>query len=95
MAVENLNKPSIRQEILKRMEEKGLTGNTIATIHKRNIKQSKNYAASNTALDMLYQLQEAYPIQKTLTANLNIDLSPDKLKEKREELMNELERIRQ
>jgi len=95
MAVENLNKPSIRQEILKRMEEKGLTGNTIATIHKRNIKQSKNYAASNTALDMLYQLQEAYPIQKTLNANINIDLSPEQLKSKRQELEEELDRIRQ
>ena len=95
MAVENLNKPSIRQEILKRMEERGLNGDTIATIHKRNIKQSKNYAASNTALDMLYQLQEAYPIQKTLNANINIDLSPEQLKSKRQELEEELDRIRQ
>ena len=92
IATENLAKPTIRQEILKRMEERGLNVDTITSIHKRNIKQSKNYAASNTALDMLYNLSEAYPVQKTINTNINIDLNT--LEEKRKEIQDELKRIR-
>lgn len=95
IAVENLQKPTIRQEILKRMEEVGLNVDTITSIHKRNIKQSKNYAASNTALDMLYNLAEAYPVQKSISLNLTANLEPEALKQRKKELQEELERIRQ
>lgn len=95
IATENLSKPTIREEILRRLEEKEVNVDTSVGTLKRNIKQSKNYAASNTALDMFFNLTESYPTPKTINTNININLAPEALKERKEALEEELNRIRE
>ena len=96
IASENLRKPNIREVILEELEKQGMTQDTTAKIHKRNITQAKNISASNVALDMKYRLEGAYAPEerttRTITMNLNspedIEKALQILKEQMKELDN-------
>ena len=73
IAHENLTKPYLQEALGERLRGLGLDDERIAAIHRRNLEQSENISASNTALDMLYKLSGAYAPEKR--ANLNVSLN--------------------
>ena len=64
-ASEALAKPIYQTKIQEAMEKAGLTNDFIAEVTKRNIKQSKNYAASNSAMDMVHRIEGKLPAHNT------------------------------
>lgn len=64
-----------REAILAALEKQGLTQDEISKIHKRNVKQGKNLPASNAALDMLYKIGGTFAPEKSMSVNVNVDVS--------------------
>lgn len=69
---ENLQKPYIRNALLKAMEEKGISEVMLVKEHKKIVTQDKNLPAKNTALDMMYRLRGDYAPEKHASINLTI-----------------------
>lgn len=75
IANKNLSKPVFIKAIIEELEKAHLNDAFAAKIHKRNLAQSKNLSASNTALDLYYRIKGYYEPQKNLNLNLNLDLN--------------------
>lgn len=90
IASDNLRKPKVQEKIKEAMEKAGLTHDFIAEATKRNIKQSKNYGASNSAIDIYHKLEGNYAPERR--ANLNINV-PANLDIAMKELLQELESL--
>lgn len=71
-----LVKANVRDAILAEMQNKRFNMAFVLDKHKRNIKQKKNYSASNAAVDMFYKLVGAYAPEERHNLNLNIPLDP-------------------
>ena len=72
-----LSKPDTQRQIAEVMKEQGLDSAFITKVTKRNIKQSKNYAASNSAIDMWHRLEGNYAPEKHANMNINIPVDID------------------
>ena len=75
-----------RSIIIEELEKIGVDDEYIARIHKRNIIQEDNIAASNVAIDMAYKLKRAYPKEDVAQQHLHIHLTDEELKQKVKEL---------
>jgi len=56
LAVENLAKPSIREEIAKLLADSGIEMATVLDIHRRNLVQDKHLPTSQKAVNDYYEL---------------------------------------
>lgn len=87
IASDNLRKPKVQEKLREAMEKAGLTHDFIAEATKRNIKQSKNYGASNSAIDIYHKLEGNYAPEKRANLNINVPADLDiAMKELLEEL---------
>ena len=91
MASTNLSKPSTRQALIKKLKEQGLNLSHASKIHKRNIDQDQNYAASNSALELYYKLQKIIDPKNEGDKHLHLHLNNEeeanqRLKEIREQV---------
>ena len=85
-ASEALAKPIFQTKIQEAMQRAGLTNDFIAEVTKRNIKQSENYSASNSAMDMVHRIEGNYaPEKKT---NLNLNLTVEQAEQELKDLLN-------
>ncbi|OGG39123.1 hypothetical protein A3I34_02825 [Candidatus Jorgensenbacteria bacterium RIFCSPLOWO2_02_FULL_45_12] len=91
IAYENLTKPYLKNAVENELKRLGLNEKEIAKIHKRNIEQSENISASNTALDIYFKLTGAYAPEKKTNLNINSDFEDPNNRVK--ELLIELRRI--
>jgi len=87
MAGEYLNKPYVQRTVHELLKEK-LGEDGIANIHKRNLKQSRNISASNTALDMYYKLEGSYSPDKSIT--VQVKYSKEQVEEQLKLLQDQL-----
>lgn len=92
IAVENLRKPTFQKAIVEVLEERGLKDDIISDIQLRNIKQEKNYSASNEAIKLYHQLKGNL-VERKETKNLNITLTEAELDAKINQLKQEIEGI--
>ena len=72
IASTNLIKPIFQREILREMEEQGITGGFLTQEHHKVIRQDKNLPAKNTALDMAYKIRGDYAPDKKIGLNFSI-----------------------
>ena len=86
MATETINRPIFRTKIQEAMEKAGLTNDFIAEVTKRNITQAKNYAASNSAIDIVHRIEGNYAPEKS--TSLNINLTPEQAEQELKALLN-------
>lgn len=86
IASENLSKPIFKRAIEQAMEDAGLTDDFASKILRRNAEQTKNYAASNTALDIQHRIKGNYAPEKS--AHLNINITPEQAELELKNLLN-------
>jgi hypothetical protein len=89
---ENLNKPVFQKAIIQVLEERGLKDDIISDIQLRNIKQEKNYSASNEAIKLYHQLKGNL-IERKETKNLNITMTEEQLDQAIKNAKDQLEGI--
>ena len=86
IASETIAKPIFQTKIQEAMEAAGLNNDFISKVTKRNAVQEKNYAASNTAIDIYHRIQGNYaPEKKT---NLNLNLTVEQAEQELKDLLN-------
>ena len=78
-AHEMIQKPSVQRKITEVMEEMGLTHDLVTKVTRRNMEQSKNYAASNSAVDIYHRIHGNYAPEKKTNLNLNLTLEQAEL----------------
>lgn len=90
IAVENMRKPAIKQELREVLAE-DIDSNKRSMLISRNATQSKNIPASNQALDMLNKIGGDYAPEKHINANVNI--TNNNIDKKLEDIINELKQL--
>ncbi|OGE86319.1 MAG: hypothetical protein A3J48_02365 [Candidatus Doudnabacteria bacterium RIFCSPHIGHO2_02_FULL_46_11] len=79
IAHENLTKPYLREAIMHKMAQAGLTADHLFNEHKKVVAQDSNLPAKNTALDMAYRLYGLYAPTKTQSFNIDIPATSEEL----------------
>ena len=106
IAVDNLQKPTIRREIEQAMEAKGLTNEYISELLKEATVAGLGQKATNSdtlrGLELMLRVKDAFPSKVQKTAHLRIDYKQEKeelmkmsAKELELELKNTLERTKE
>jgi hypothetical protein len=91
-AYQMLRQKEFRTELARILNEQGITQEKISKILGRNMNQSKNYNASNTAIDMAIKVYGGYAPERSIGLNIqaNLPSTPEGLQKALNELQQEL-----
>lgn len=94
IASDNLRKPIFLTAIIEELEKQGLNDEHISEVHKRNIDQSKNYAASNTGIEIYHKLKGNFAPERTEQIKLNINVdNPEDIQHAINQLLQEIKQL--